>query len=339
MATDNIISLHAPRKSPKSDAERARAYRARRRAKQAGSVPVQALPAQDVARLEHAEPRLAVRADQVLVKSEGARTRRQPNALAVRADIDPQQVQLGLGEISHPATIAAPVTPVTSRPVTSPVTPSRWPASSIALSGAAFSLAGVGIVMNGWFARSLGATDIAGWLFLAVGVASDCAALAVPSCTARLWNAHKRASAVVGWLVWVATFAFALSASIGFASVNISDVTASRASRVTLAVTAAQAQLADAQAARDRECKSGAGKFCRDREQTVNQRTQALDAAMASVAEAADPQTQSAIKAVTFLTGGALRPTADDFALVRLLLLAFLPQVGGILLMLARGGR
>jgi hypothetical protein len=40
-------------------------------------------------------------------------------------------------------------------------------------------------------------------------------------------------------MIWVATFVFAVTAGVGFASVNIADVTLSRASRVTPAVTAA----------------------------------------------------------------------------------------------------
>jgi hypothetical protein len=34
---------------------------------------------------------------------------------------------------------------------------------------AAMALAAVGITMNGWFARSFGSTDTAGWLFLVIG--------------------------------------------------------------------------------------------------------------------------------------------------------------------------
>jgi hypothetical protein len=54
--------------------------------------------------------------------------------------------------------------------------------SQVLLLVAAFALAGVGISMNGWFARSLGSSEAAGWLFLAVGVAADLVALAMPSC-------------------------------------------------------------------------------------------------------------------------------------------------------------
>jgi hypothetical protein len=132
------------------------------------------------------------------------------------------------------------------------------------------------------------------------------------------------------------TFAFAVTAGVGFASTNITDVTTARASRVTPAVQAAQGALTDAMAARDRECKGGVGKFCREREAAVNERRQTLDSAMRSVERTADPQTQAAIRIVAWLSHGALRPSDDDFAMLRLVLLALLPQIGGILLMVSR---
>jgi hypothetical protein len=60
--------------------------------------------------------------------------------------------------------------------------------------------------MDGWFARSLGSSDMAGLLFLAIGVAADLVALVIPSCAASLWQARQRATALVGWMIWVATF-------------------------------------------------------------------------------------------------------------------------------------
>jgi hypothetical protein len=197
-------------------------------------------------------------------------------------------------------------------------------------------LAEVGMTMNGWFARSLGSTDTAGWLFLVIGVAADLAALALPSCAAHLWQAGKRGTVLAGWAVWAMTFAFAVTAGIGFASLNISDVTLARASRVTPAVVTAQASLDDAMTARDRECGHGVGKFCREREQAVSDRRQALDAAMRGVEHTADPQTEAAIRIVAWTSLGTLRPTPDDFAMLRLVLLALLPQIGGILLMVGR---
>jgi hypothetical protein len=195
------------------------------------------------------------------------------------------------------------------------------------------------MTINGWFARSLGASDVAGWLFLAVGVAADLVALVMPSCAAGLWQSGQRATATVGWAVWLMTFVFAVTAGIGFASTNISDVTLARASRVTPTVTTAQGALADATAARERECKGGVGKFCREREAAVAERRQILDSAMTSVGQAADPQTDAAIKLIAWGSGGTLRPAPEDFAMLRLILLALLPQIGGILLMVRRSAR
>jgi hypothetical protein len=238
---------------------------------------------------------------------------------------------------SIPATVSTPVTPLPSPTVTlRAVTPPRRHAAPILLTVAALALAVVGMTMNGWFARSLGSTDTAGWLFLVIGVAADLVALVMPSCAAGLWQTGQRATALAGWAVWLMTFVFAVTACIGFASVNIADVTMARASRATPAVTTAQAALNDAMAARDRECKGGVGKFCRERETAVTERRQAVDVAIRAVEQTADPQTEAAIRIVAWTSLGTLRPTADDFAMLRLVLLALLPQIGGILLMVGR---
>jgi hypothetical protein len=204
------------------------------------------------------------------------------------------------------------------------------------LAGAAFTLAAVGVTMNGWFARSLGSSDFAGWLFMAIGVAADLAALVTPICAVRLWHNGHRAASLAGWAVWAMTFVFAVTAGIGFASVNIADATAARAARVTPAVTAAQSALSDAMSARDRECGQGVGKFCREREAAVAERRQILDAAMLPARQTADPQMDAAVKIVAWVSNGMLRPSGDDFAMLRLVLLALLPQIGGILLMVSQ---
>ena len=280
------------------------------------------------------------------VKPKRQRKPRKPKAPAV-ADAEasdtliPAEFSSAHLEFSPPA-ITPPPPPVALQ-VTEPVTPARRPVTAARhwvaptlLSLAALALAGVGITMNGLFARSLGSSDTAGWLFLAVGVAADLVALVMPSCAAVLWQVGQRATSLVGWTVWAMTFVFAVTAGIGFASVNIADVTLSRASRTTPAVQTAQATLDDAIAARDRECKGGVGKFCREREAVVNERRQALDAAMHSVEKTADPQTDAAVRIVAWVSRGALQPTGNDFAMLRLVLLALLPQIGGILLMVGR---
>jgi hypothetical protein len=230
---------------------------------------------------------------------------------------------------------ATPLPPLIEQ-AAEPATRSRRSVVAILLTVAAIALGAAGVLMNGWFARSLGSSDAASWLFLAVGMAADLVALTMPSCAAALWRGGHRPTALVGWTVWLMTFAFAVTAGIGFASTNITDVTLARASRVTPAVLTAQSSLNDAMAARDRECKGGVGRFCREREAAVAERRQILDVAMTSVGQTADPQTDAAIKIVSWVSRGVMRPAPEDFVMLRLALLALLPQIGGILLLVGR---
>jgi hypothetical protein len=85
--------------------------------------------------------------------------------------------------------------------------------------------------------------------------------------------------------------------------------------------------------------KTCVGKFCRERKAAVTERRQAVDVAMRSVEQTADPQTESAVRVVAWASRGMLQPTGDDFAMLRLILLALLPQIGGILLMVGRAHR
>jgi hypothetical protein len=211
--TASVITLHQPKRA-KTGAERARAYREKKKA--TSLVAKEVVPALPVP-TEHAA---------------GAPTMLTP--------VTPH-------DIVKTAT-------VTLRHVTAS-RPSRFK-PNIFLALAALALAGVGTVQNGWFARSMGATPVAGTLFLILGVASDCVALVLPSVAARAWQARQRATALAGWMVWLATFAFALVSSIGFAATNISDVTMVRASRETPAVTAAQTALGDAMASRDQNAEA-----------------------------------------------------------------------------------
>jgi hypothetical protein len=309
----SIIALHQPKRAG-IGAPRARLSRPRKRQK---------------AKRQKAKLQEAKLQDAKLQDAEAAAS---PDAESLSSESLIPEEFLSADSAAFAEPPAAPLPIVTS----GAVTPSYRPVASILLVAAAFALAGVGITTNGWFARSLGSSDTAGWLFLAIGVAADLVALVMPSCAAALWHNRQRATSLAGWAVWAMTFVFAVTAGIGFASVNITDVTAARAARVTPAVTAAQSALSDAMSARDRECVNGVGKFCREREAVVAGRRQILDTAMASVGQTADPQTDAAIKLVAWVTHGVLRPSGDDFAMLRLVLLALLPQIGGILLMVSR---
>jgi len=78
-----------------------------------------------------------------------------------------------------------------------------------------------------------------------VGVAADLVALVMRPCGPALARPSPRDGAR-RMAVWTMTFVFAVTAGIGFASTNISEVTLARASRMTQAIEAAHASLADA---------------------------------------------------------------------------------------------
>jgi hypothetical protein len=212
-----------------------------------------------------------------------------------------------------------------------PISQPKVSAARIALMGSAFALAGTGLAINAHFARSLGASDFAGWLFLAIGVASDIAAFVLPSFATGLWRQHRLA-ALAGWALWAVTFAFALIASVGFASLNIADTAIERAGRSTPAIEDAQLALADAKLARDRECIRIRRPMCQRREDEVVDRQRQLDAARSAIV--ADPQSEGAAKLVAWLTG--TEPSSAWLSGLRLALLTLLPQIGGLLLAVAR---
>lgn len=309
MAPDNsaaVISLRQSAPRAMTAAQRAKAYRDRKR--NAKLAPADATPARRTAPAD----------------SSGASA---ASLAAVTAPVTPPKLPL----VTAPVTFA-PVTPPDPWPR---VTLSRLHLAPMVLNAAALSLAAIGVAINGWFARSLGSSDFAGWLFLALGVAADLIALGMPSCAAHLWRVRHRAASLVGWALWLVTFVFTVTASLGFASTNVSDVTLARASRVTPAVTSAQAALSDALAARDRECKGGVGRYCREREAALVERRQVLEAALTSVEQTADPQASAAVRLVAWGSFGTLRPAPEDFAMLRLILLAVLPQLGGLLMLVA----
>jgi hypothetical protein len=194
----------------------------------------------------------------------------------------------------------------------------------LALVSAAFGMFVVGLAINGWYGRSLGSTEVSGWLFLAVGIVSDIAAFVLPT-----WALHLRPMlAAVAWAL-----AFALLASVGFASLNIADTTTARSWR-SPAVEAEQRALEDARLVRDWECRRGVGPICRQRQDGMVVRQRKLDEARLAVV--ADPQIYGASKLIAWITLGRVAPSADDLAMLRLSLLTLLPQLGGLLLMVAR---
>jgi hypothetical protein len=214
---------------------------------------------------------------------------------------------------------------------TLPISQSKLSATRIALMGSGLALGAVGLAINADFARSLGSTEWAGWLFLAVGVASDVAAFVLPTFATSLWRQHRLAAGAA-WALWSVTFGFALIASVGFASLNITDATIERSARSTPGIEDARLALADAKLARDRECIRVRRPMCQRREDEVLARQDALAAERRAVV--ADPQAEGAARLVAWATG--VRPAPEALAGLRLALLTLLPQIGGLLIAVAR---
>jgi hypothetical protein len=157
--TAYVIPLHqVPLKKDKSGAERARVYRQRKKQKAKTAAAAEAGPPSSTSLIP-------------------------PEFLQVDCAIAEPLVTQPTAVMSHPD---------------EPITPSRRDLAPVLLSTAALALAAVGITINGWFARTLGSSDVAGWLFLAVGVAADLVALVMPSCATGLWQAGS------GQLRWLA---------------------------------------------------------------------------------------------------------------------------------------
>ena len=60
---------------------------------------------------------------------------------------------------------------------------------------------------------------------------------------------------------------------------------------------------------------------------------------MANILAQARPESSYFAKLATWASRGAIQPAADDFAMMWLLFRTFLPQVGGLVLMLATSAR
>jgi len=228
------------------------------------------------------------------------------------------------------------VTPPVPLQVT-PVTPQEPIAARVGrgavfgvLTLAALALAGTGIVINAWYARSLGSTPLAGWLFLAVGVTTDAAALTLPTIATMI---QSRARACAAWALWALTFAFALSASLGFASVNITDTRLARTLQSNDVLATVERELARAESIADAECRR-VGPICQQRRNEVVAKQAKRDQDQSKIV--ADPQVESASRLVRWISGGHIAPSGEDVGMFRLVLMTLLPQLGGLLLMVAR---
>jgi hypothetical protein len=200
---------------------------------------------------------------------------------------------------------------------------------SIALTAVALTLFASAVAATAAYAWTLGASEFARSVFCAIGVVADCLVFLLPLAASR----SPLPIALCAWSAWSVALAFALSGAIGFAALNIADVTSARAARTSPAIELAQRKLNAATAAVQAECRR-VGPLCHARQAEQRQALADLAVAQAAVEAGADPQVAKAAQLVAWLT--PWRPSSDDLAMVRLALLTLLPQLGGLVLLVAR---
>jgi hypothetical protein len=242
-------------------------------------------------------------------------------------------------------------------------------------------IAWFGIRINAWYGAMLGRTAEASLLLAGLSVAADSLALVLPATGRILWLDRRLGAAAMAWGLWSLTTVIALLASVGFASLNIADVTAARAKtassierlsarleqlrlerlaiREPRSVAAIDAEIQIAQPGTAAAWKATAG--CTDvtlpksgeacapllalrQARGEAMRRDAIDAELHDLAieidrlpaaTVADPQADTAARLARWLTAGLARITPEDVAMARIAGMAFLPQVAGLVTMLA----
>ncbi len=201
----------------------------------------------------------------------------------------------------------------------------------------AYCLGVIGIGVNGWFAYSRGVSEIDRVLMCSLGFIAEAIMFYLPAQATNHFRNQNYGWFIFGSVVYVFLFAFALTNSLGFASINLHDIATARAERITPALSDAQRRLDTLTASRAAECLKR-GDRCRQLEKDEQTALESLREARERVSDSSDPQVTSASKLVSWLSLGRYNPTGDDFAMLRLLLLTLLPQLGGLVLMLSQKG-
>ncbi len=243
---------------------------------------------------------------------------------------------------------APPIAPTVTQAAGDRVTPARetlarWsnaPAverapryASIPLAVIAYGFFALGVSINIWNAWSGGPlVNVA--LPAAMGVLAEAVMFFLPERTISLPLTGK----LLAWVFLAFVAAFALTNSLRMASVVSADQAAVRADRQTEGVRTADQALEAARAKRDETCGRGLGKTvaCQSRQAEVTKLEAKQTQATNKVAAQAKPESTDFAKLVAWMSNGTLKPGADDFDMLWLFFRTLLPQVGGLVLMLAR---
>jgi hypothetical protein len=237
----------------------------------------------------------------------------------------------------HAAPIAARVT------IMPPRRPAPWTSAVLVI--IALAIAALALTINGQTGWRFGTTPLAAVTFTGLALAADLLAIILPAAAVALWHAGRGGLAASAWMTWIVAASLATLASLGFVELHTADTAAGRAAIVTTAtltadqrtaaITAAQLALATATRQREAECQRR-GPLCRDREADERTALATLNTAIATPVPAAatiataDPQV-TAVRRLT--TWAGLNLTAVDVVNLRLVLMAMLLNIAGLVLM------
>jgi hypothetical protein len=168
----------------------------------------------------------------------------------------------------------------------------------------------------------------------ALGVLAEAVVFFLPAWTLTLPIGRQ----VLAWALFAFISAFALTNSLRMASIIAADQAAARADRQTEGVRTADHALDVARSKRDEACGPGHAKSvaCRIRQAEVTKLEAEQTQATAKVVAQARPESSDFARLVAWVSRSAIQPGADDFAMLWLLFRTFLPQAGGLILMLAQ---
>ncbi len=198
----------------------------------------------------------------------------------------------------------------------------------------AYSLGLIGLAINAWFTWNNGSSLIDKSLMSSLGFTTEAMAFFLPALAASLWNQRRIVASLSTWALFAFLFTSALMNGLGFASTNLTETTTAKAERITPAVADAQRRLDSLSVSRKDECQKR-GEKCRQLEKDEQLAFESLRVERDTVSAIADPQIVSAAKMAAWLSFGIYHPSADDFAMIKLLILTLLPQLGGLVLMVS----
>jgi hypothetical protein len=244
------------------------------------------------------------------------------------------------------------------------------PALAMTVFAIGLATAAVGLYLNASFLWKFGHSSEAGLVLAVVGLVTDTVTLVLPATVMVLWQQSRRALAVIGCVMYAIAVLMTLLTAIGFAATNIEDAIAGRgaatAQRTALIeeinylksergrlmfMPTDQSAVVAAEVARDQEC-GRVGPNCRQRvaelsavlrDKAAAERAAEIDARITQaettlnslpILAAADPQTEAARAAVAWLSRGNLTASAEDIRMTRVLGIAAVLFMAGLLLAL-----